>query len=26
MEEGGTYADKALALWRVSDLPTQWAV
>jgi hypothetical protein len=22
-EEGGAYADKALAVWRVSDLPTQ---
>jgi hypothetical protein len=21
-EEGGAYADKALAAWRVSDLPT----
>ena len=26
MEEGGAYADKALAVWRVSDLPTQLAV
>jgi SAM-dependent methyltransferase len=25
-EEGGAYADKALAIWRVSDLPTQLAV
>jgi SAM-dependent methyltransferase len=25
-EEGGAYADKALAVWRVSDLPTQLAV
>ncbi|HMF87192.1 MAG TPA: class I SAM-dependent methyltransferase [Gemmatimonadaceae bacterium] len=25
MEEGGAYADKALAVWRVSDLPTQLA-
>jgi SAM-dependent methyltransferase len=25
-EEGGAYADKALAVWRVSDLPTQMAV
>ena len=25
-EEGGAYADKALAVWRVSDLPTQFAV
>jgi hypothetical protein len=24
-EEGGAYADKALALWRTSDLPTQLA-
>jgi SAM-dependent methyltransferase len=24
-EEGGAYADKALAVWRVSDLPTQLA-
>jgi SAM-dependent methyltransferase len=23
MEEGGAYADKALAVWRMSDLPTQ---
>jgi hypothetical protein len=23
MEEGGAYADKALAVWRVADLPTQ---
>lgn len=23
MEEGGAYADKALAVWRVSDLPTK---
>jgi len=23
MEEGGAYADKALAVWRTSDLPTQ---
>jgi hypothetical protein len=26
MEEGGAYADKALAVWRVSDLPTDLAV
>jgi hypothetical protein len=26
MEEGGAYADKALAVWRVSDLPTELAV
>jgi SAM-dependent methyltransferase len=26
MEEGGAYADKALAVWRVSDLPAQLAV
>ena len=25
-EEGGAYADKAMAVWRVSDLPTQLAV
>ena len=25
-EEGGAYADKALAVWRVSDLPTELAV
>ena len=25
-EEGGAYADKALAVWRVSDLPTQLSV
>ena len=25
-EEGGAYADKALAVWRVSDLPTQLTV
>lgn len=25
-EEGGAYADKTLAVWRVSDLPTQLAV
>jgi SAM-dependent methyltransferase len=25
-EEGGAYADKALAVWRVSDLPTRLAV
>jgi hypothetical protein len=25
MEEGGAFADKALAVWRVSDLPTQLA-
>jgi hypothetical protein len=25
-EEGGAYSDKALAVWRVSDLPTQLAV
>jgi len=25
MEEGGAYADKALAVWRVSDLPTELA-
>ena len=25
-EEGGAYADKALAVWRVSDLPTQLPV
>jgi hypothetical protein len=25
-EEGGAYADKALAVWGVSDLPTQLAV
>jgi SAM-dependent methyltransferase len=26
MEEGGAYADKALAVWRISDLPTELAV
>ena len=26
MEEGGAYADKALAVWRVSDLPAQLAL
>lgn len=25
-EEGGAYADKALAVWRISDLPTELAV
>ncbi|MDP9278351.1 MAG: class I SAM-dependent methyltransferase, partial [Gemmatimonadota bacterium] len=25
MEEGGAYADKALAVWRIADLPTQLA-
>lgn len=25
-EEGGAYADKALAVWRISDLPTELAI